>query len=111
MKFAALRRIPTAPRISVEAKQLIEETLDQARWTIMQGKKWAPMAQIIHPGGVENMRIRGFSGAEDEKRLIARHIEEERLRLNASLVVMVSDVWVVAPSRALVESIERELSQ
>ena len=31
---------------------------------------------------------------EEEKRLIAQHIEEERLKLNASLVVMVSDVWV-----------------
>ncbi len=89
-------RIPTAPRISVEAKQLIEETLDDARWTITQGKRWAPLVQLIHPAGVQSMRIRGFSGTEEEKRLITRHIEEERLSLNASLVVMVSDVWVGA---------------
>ena len=90
-------RIPTAPRISVEAKELIEETLDQARWAITQGKRWAPLVQLMHRGGVENMRIRGFGGAEEEKRLITRHIEEERLRLNASLVIMTSDVWAGAP--------------
>ena len=90
-------RIPTAPRISVEAKQLIEVTLDQARWAIAEGKKWAPMVQIIHPSGVENMRIRGFSGAEEEKRLIARHIEGGRRRFNASAVIMISDVSVGVP--------------
>lgn len=89
-------RIPAAPRISTEAKELIEETLDQARWAITQGKKWAPLVQLMHRGGVENMRVRGLSGAEEEKRLVTRHIEEERLRLNASLVVMISDVWVGA---------------
>jgi hypothetical protein len=88
--------IPPAPRISTEAKELIEETLDQARWAITQGKRWAPLVQLMHRGGVENMRIRGFGGTEEEKRIIARQIEEERLRLNASLVVMVSDAWVGA---------------
>jgi hypothetical protein len=90
-------RIPAVPGISTEAKELIEETLDDARWTIVQGKRWAPLAQLIHPGGVENMRIRGMSGTEEEKSLVAQRIEEERKKLNASLVIMISDVWVAKP--------------
>ena len=90
-------RIPAVPRISSEAKELIEETLDGACWTTVQGKRWAPMVQLIHGAGVQNMRIRGLSGAEEEKRLAAQHIEEERSRLNASLVIMISDVWVGVP--------------
>jgi hypothetical protein len=90
-------RIPASPGISTAAKELIEETLDDARWTTMQGKRWASLAQFIHPGGVQNMRIRGMSGAEEEKRLIARRIEENRKSLDASMVIMTSDVWVGAP--------------
>ena len=93
--------IPTAPRISVEAKQLIEETLDDARWTITQGKRWAPLVQLIHPAGVQSMRIRGMSGAEEEKRLLARRIEESRKRLNASAVIMISDTWVGKPGEKM----------
>jgi roadblock/LC7 domain-containing protein len=90
-------RIPAFPGISDAAKELIEETLDDARWTTMQGKRWAPLVQFIHPGGVQSMRIRGMTGAEEEKRLVAQRIEESRKSLNASLVIMISDAWVGAP--------------
>ena len=62
-------RIPTAPRILTEAKELIEETLDQARWAITQGKRWAPLVQVMHRGGVRNIanqRIRVGSGRREE---------------------------------------------
>ena len=94
-------RIAAALGISTAAKELIEETLDDARWTITQGKKWAPLVQFIHPGGVESMRIRGMSGAEEEKRLIARRIEECRKSLNASLVIMITDVWMGDPGEKM----------
>ena len=87
-------RIPAAPGISTAARELIEETLDDARWTTMQGKRWAPLAQLIHPRGIQSMRIRGMSGAEEEKRLVAQRIEEDRKSLNASVAIMITDVWV-----------------
>lgn len=94
-------RIPVSPGISTAAKELIEETLDDACWTITQGKRWAPLVQFIHPGGVVSMRIRGMSGVEEEKRLVAQRIEADRKMLNASLVVMITDTWVAKPGEKM----------
>jgi hypothetical protein len=91
-------RITAAPGISPAAKELIEETLDDARWTIAQGKRWAPLVRLIHPGGILSMLITGMSGAEEEKRLVAQRIEENRKSLHATLVIMISDVWVAKPN-------------
>jgi hypothetical protein len=94
-------RIPAAPGISPAAKELIEETLDDARWTITQGKKWALLVQFFHPGGVESMRIRSMSGTEEDKGLVAQRIEESRKSLGASLVVLIGDVWVGKPGEKM----------
>jgi hypothetical protein len=101
-------RIPAAPGISAAAKELIEETLDDAQWTTMQGKRWAQLVQFICPdGGVENMRIRGtsYEGKREQKQMIAEQVGRSASRLNASVVLVFSDVYLsadpkVRPSQA-----------
>jgi hypothetical protein len=86
-------RVPAFPGISDAANGLIEETLDDARWTTARGRRWATFAQFIHSGGVQSMRIRGTSGDREEKQMIGNRILRDAAQLHASEVVITSDIW------------------
>lgn len=100
--------VPDAPGISPRVKAIIEETLDDARWVTEQGKRWAQLVQFICPdGAVENMRICGtsYEGKREQKQMIAEQVGRSASRLNASVVLVFSDVYLsadrmVRPSQA-----------
>jgi len=94
-------RLAAAPGMSSSVKEVIEGALDDARWTITQGKKWAPLVKFIHSAGIQSVRIRGLNGADGERMQVAQRIESDRKKLNASLVIMVTDTWVAKHGEAM----------
>jgi len=88
---------PGTVLVPPQPTKAIEETLAEARRTVAATEFWPLTTRIIHPDGIQTLRVRGYKGTLEQKRQIAIITESSRRALNASAVIMVSDAWTCPP--------------
>ena len=96
-EFEALQPGATLVPLQPAVAKVIEETLTEARLTVLAGECWPLTTRIIHPHGIQTLRASGYEGTLEQKEEIAITNEATRQALNASAVVMVTDAWASPP--------------
>jgi hypothetical protein len=74
--------------------QLIENSLSEARTVIQEGGTWEPLVRIIHPLGVESMRVPELHADSTVKAKMVDFINHALSVLNGNLMITVADVWI-----------------
>ncbi len=80
--------------ITEEVIEVLQRSLSEARSVIEAGGTWSPLVHILHPEGMQSMRIKGMSADLREKDRVARLIIADMKELNAIVAIMITDNWV-----------------
>jgi hypothetical protein len=80
--------------MTIDIEELIELSLCEARSVIKAGGTWSPLVHILHPEGMQSMRIRRMSADPREKDRVASLINSEMKELNGIVAIMITDNWV-----------------
>jgi len=73
---------------------LIVSSLSLARSVIEEGGTWEPLVHIVHPLGVQSMRVPGLHAGLDGKVKVVDDINHQWSVLKGILLITVADVWI-----------------
>src|SRR5208283_256522 len=80
--------------ITGEVIEVLQHSLSEARSVIEAGGTWSPLVHILHPEGMQSMRIRGMSADPRESDRVMSLISADVKSLNAIATIMITDNWV-----------------
>lgn len=80
--------------ITGEVIEVIHSSLSEARTVIGKGATWSPLVHILHPKGMNSMRIRGMSADPHEKNEVASLINTRLKELKGIVTIMITNNWL-----------------
>ena len=80
--------------ITQEVIKVSQRSLSEARSVIEAGGTWSPLVHILHPEGMQSIRIRGVSADQREEDRIASLISSKMKELNAIVTIVITNNWI-----------------